>query len=264
MTVGRKLAVVTGASSGIGLELARCAVRDGCDVILCADDPELEVAAGSLLDGQVSVRAVQADLGTEHGLAKLWDVIGGLGVDYLCANAGRGLGHAFLDQDWDEVESVMHVNVTGTTALLHRMAQQMKARGEGRILVTGSIAGMIPGSYQAVYNATKAYLDTLSWGIRNELKDTGVTVSCLMPGPTDTEFFARAHMEDTPVGKDDGKDDPAMVAEEGWSAMKKGRSGVTTGFMNKVQKTFSGIIPDAVLAKMHRDMARPDGEKTDG
>ncbi len=136
-------------------------------------------------------------------------------------------------------------------------------RGSGRILITGSLAGVIPGSHQAVYNATKAYLDTLSWGIREELKDSGVTVTCLMPGPTDTEFFDRAGMQDTPVGQDDGKDDPAMVARQGYKAMLRGSSGVTTGFMNKVQTTFAGVIPDSVLAKMHRDMAEPKDQSHD-
>ena len=255
----RKLAVVTGASSGIGLELARCAAEDGCDLIIVADEPEIEAAAEMLRQKGASVEAINADLGTEHGLDAFWDVIEHRGVDYLLANAGRGLGHAFLSQNWDEIEAVIHTNVTGTTSLLHRMVPQMRARNAGRILIVGSIAGLMPGSFQAVYNATKAYLDTLSWGIRNELGDTDVTVTCLMPGPTDTEFFERAHMQDTPVGQDEGKNDPAMVARKGYQAMLRGSSGVTTGFMNKVQATLSGVIPDSVLAKMHRDMAEPEG-----
>src|SRR6056297_2210619 len=227
MAQDRTLAVITGASTGIGFELARCAAEDGCDLVLVAEEPEILAVGNMLRKEGVQVDVVEADLGTRSGLDQLWDVLEDRHIDYLMANAGRGLGHAFLEQDWSDIEEVVHTNVTGTTALLHRAIPEMQAAGNGRILITGSLAGMIPGSYQAVYNATKAYLDTLSWGIRNELKDTGVTVSCLMPGPTDTEFFARAHMEDTPVGKDDGKDDPAMVAEEGWTAMKKGRSGVT-------------------------------------
>lgn len=260
---GRKLAVITGASSGIGFELARCAVRDGCDVVIAADEPEIVAAAEALRDGGGEVTAVQADLGTESGVARLWEALGARRIDYFAANAGRGLGHAFLEQDWDEIEAVVHTNVTGTTALAQRAARSMRGQGEGRILITGSVAGEMPGAFQAVYNATKAYLDTFSWGIREELKDHGVTVTCLMPGPTDTEFFERAHMEDTPVGEDESKDDPERVARAGWAAMKRGTSGVTPGFMNKMQRQLSGVIPDTVLARMHRKLAEPEGARND-
>ena len=211
----------------------------------------------------MKVEPIKADLSTEEGVDRLWKVIEHRGVDYLMANAGRGLGHAFLEQDWDEIEAVIETNVTGTTALLHRMGRQMRARNQGRILIVGSIAGLMPGSFQAVYNATKAYLDTLSWAIRNELGDTEVTVTCLMPGPTDTEFFDRAHMQDTPVGKDEGKDDPAAVARTGYRAMLRGSSGVTTGFKNKVQAALAGVVPDSALATMHRRMAEPDDREAD-
>lgn len=251
------LAVITGASSGIGLELARCAAEDGCDLILCADEVQIEQVARSLERPGITVTAVVADLSTGEGLDRLWDAMSGREVDYLMANAGRGLGYAFLDQDLDDIGTVVALNVTGTTQLLHRSVRKMRLRGEGRILITGSIAGLMPGSYQAVYNATKAYLDTLSWAIRNEVNDTAITVTCLMPGPTETEFFDRADMLETPVGKAD-KDDPAMVARSGYKAMLAGSSGVTTGFMNKVQATLSGVVPDSVLAALHRRMAKPE------
>ena len=253
-----KLAVVTGASTGIGFELARCCAEDGMDLVISADEAEIEPAAIALRETGAKVETVQADLGTARGVEELWSRLQGRQVDYLLANAGRGLGDAFLDQDFDEIRQVIDVNVTGTTALIHKVGRDMRARNEGRILITGSIAGFMPGSYQAVYNATKAYLDSFSWALRDELKDTNVTVTCLMPGPTETEFFERAHMQDTPVGKDDGKDDAAMVARKGYEAMLAGSSGVTTGFMNKVQATFAGIIPDSVLARMHRRMAEPE------
>jgi uncharacterized protein len=256
--VSRPLALVTGASTGIGFELARCAAEDGCDLVVAADEPAIEAAAARLRELGAAVESVEADLGTKEGLERLWQATRGREVDYLIANAGRGLGHAFLEQDWDEIEAVIDLNVTGTTALLHRGIRAMRARNRGRILIVGSIAGLMPGSFQAVYNATKAYLDTLSWALRNELRDSEVTVTCLMPGPTDTEFFARAHMEETPVGKSERKADPAKVARDGYDAMLKGRAGITPGFMNKVQATFAGVIPDPVLARMHRQMAEPE------
>lgn len=124
----------------------------------------------------------------------------------------------------------------------------------------GSIAGFIPGAFQAVYNGTKAYLDSFAEALANELKETEITVTCLEPGPTDTQFFRRAEMLDTPVGQDESKDDPAMVARTGYDAMQKGTRQVAAGFMNKVQAIFAGIIPDAVLAQMHRKMAEPEDQ----
>jgi short-subunit dehydrogenase len=252
----REFAVVTGASTGIGYELARCALEDGCDVMICAEEAEIDAAAHRLRNGGGDVEPVRADLGTAHGVQALWDAIGGRGIDVLCANAGVGLGDAFLDQDWPAIENMLHVNVTGATALLHRTIRSMRARGSGRILITGSVAGFMPGSHQAVYNATKAYLDTLSWALREEVKDDPVSVTCLMPGPTETEFFDRAGMLDTPVGES-AKADPAKVARSGWEAMRKGATGATPGLMNKLQTAMAGVIPDKALAKLHRMMAEP-------
>jgi uncharacterized protein len=253
----RPLAVVTGASTGIGFELARCCVEDGYDAIVCANEPEIEAAAAELRAGSATVETVQADLGTETGIDALVAAIGDRPVDALIANAGIGLGGAFLDQDLRAAESIVNVNVNGTIALIHRVGRRMRERGEGRILIVGSIAGYLPGSFQAVYNGTKAFLDNFSMALRNELKDSGVTVTCLMPGATDTEFFERADMLDTPVGRSDSKADPADVARQGYEAMKAGKSGVVTGFMNKVQTMFAGIIPETVLAEMHRRSAEP-------
>jgi short-subunit dehydrogenase len=254
----RPLAVVTGASSGIGLELARCCIADGYDVVVCADEPEIAAAAAELGQGGAAVETVQADLATGEGTERLLGAIGDRPVDALLANAGIGLGNAFLDQDLGEAERVVALNVTGTLALVHAIGRRMRARGEGRILITGSIAGFLPGSFQAVYNGTKAFLDSFSMALRNELEGSGVTVTCLMPGPTDTEFFARAGMLDTPIGRSESKADPADVARQGYEAMKAGKSGIVTGFMNKVQTVFAGIIPDTVLAEMHRRTAEPD------
>jgi len=252
----RGLAVVTGASSGIGLELARLCRGAGFDLILCAEEPEVQAAAAEL-----GAEAVQADLSTRAGVGVLLDAIGDRPVEALLANAGVGLGGQFLDQDIHASLNVVNVNVGGTVTLVHAIGRRMRDAGTGRILVTGSIAGFMPGSYQAVYNASKAFLDSFAYALRDELTDSGVTVTCLMPGPTDTEFFDRAGMEETPVGEDDDKDDPAMVARKGFDAMMKGESGVVSGFMNKVQSVFSGLLPDPVLARMHRRMAEPESDE---
>jgi uncharacterized protein len=250
------LAVVTGASSGIGLELAMCCADDGFDLLICSDTAEIEAAGQELRARGAKVETVQADLATEGGVNRLVSAIGERPVEALLANAGIGLGGAFLDQDLERARRVIALNIDGTISLIHKLGQGMRARNRGRILITGSIAGHMPGSFQAVYNGTKAFLDNFSMGLRNELKDTDVTVTCLMPGPTETDFFETARMEDTKVGQAE-KGDPADVARQGYKAMQKGESGVVTGFMNKVQYAFSGIIPEGMLAEMHRRMAEP-------
>jgi short-subunit dehydrogenase len=256
--MANKLAVITGASTGIGYELAKIAGAEGYDLIVVADEPQIAVAANDF--GAGAVRAVEADLATFEGNDRLLDEVAGRPIDLLIANAGRGLGHAFIEQEVSAWRRVIDTNVTGTTYLLQKVARDMAARGEGRILITGSIAGLIPGSYQAVYNATKAYLDSFAYALREELKDSGVTITVLMPGPTDTPFFERAGMLDTPVGKDDSKEDPAKTARNGWDAVMAGSAHVVSGAKNKLQAAISHITPDSVLAKMHTNMAKPDGE----
>lgn len=256
--MGDKLAVITGASTGIGRELAKIAASEGYDLVLVADEPTIDAAAGEIRANGVSVEAVEADLASFEGNDRLLAAIGDRRIDILVANAGRGLGHAFVTQSPDDWRRVIDTNVTGTTYLLQKVAQRMVTQGDGRILIVGSIAGLIPGSYQAVYNGTKAYLDSFSYALREELKDTGVGVTVLMPGPTDTEFFRRANMLDTPVGKDDSKEDPAKTARNGWDAMMDGSAHVVSGVKNKIQAALSHLTPDTMLAKQHTKMAKPE------
>lgn len=252
------LAVVTGASTGIGFELAKIAAGKGYALVIAADEPDIESAAGRLGD---RVESVQADLGTMEGVDKLMEKTAGRPIGVLCANAGRGLGHAFVDQEWADIRRVIATNVFGTTYLLHHVTRRMKAQGKGRILITGSIAGLIPGTFQAVYNATKAYDDSLSEALRAELKGSGVTVTCLLPGPTETEFFERAGMMDTPVGVAK-KDSAQMVAETGWDAMMDDSGSVVAGWKNKIQAAVSHLTPTPMLAEMHRQMAEPGTAKS--
>jgi short-subunit dehydrogenase len=257
----RRLAVVTGASTGIGLELARCAAQDGCDLVICANEARIEDAARDLRSSGAQVDVVQADLSTEEGVLALWQQVGSREVDYLMANAGLTLGHAFVDQDWPRIRELIGLNVMGTTLLLHRALPRMKAQGRGRVLVTGSIAGFVPGSYQAVYNATKAYLDSLGFALNDEMKGTGVTVTCLMPGPVDTEIFRRGDMEDSPIGETSLKDTPEHTARLGYEAMKAGRAGMTPGLMNRLVTTFAGVLPEPVLARMNRWLSETEEDK---
>jgi short-subunit dehydrogenase len=251
--------VVTGASTGIGLELAKLAAADGVSLLLVADtdlgDAESAVRAGGARD----VETLQVDLATDDGVQQVISAIGTRPVAALFANAGHGLGHGFLDQDWDEARHVIDTNVVGTTHLIHAIGRQMRNRNEGRILVTGSIAGHIPGSFQLVYNSTKAFIDDFCIGLANELKDTDVVVSVLEPGPTDTEFFKRADMMDTKAGQG-SKADPAKVARDGYHALLKADDQIVSGFMNKVQAVFSDILPADMVAQMHRRLAEPKSE----
>jgi len=252
----RPLALVTGASTGIGYELAKCCAQNGFDLLIAADEPAIQTAAQELRQHGGTVDAVQADLSTIEGVDKLYQARTGRPVDALLANAGRGLGHAFLDQDFGDIRKVIDTNVTGTVYLLHKVGNDMKARNKGRILITGSIAGFMPGTYQAVYNASKAFLDSFSFALRAELAETGITVTCLMPGATETDFFERADMMDTKVGQAK-KDDPATVAKTGFDAMMKGEGDVVTGWHNKLQSAIATVTPSGILAKMHGKMAAP-------
>ena len=255
-TQTRPLAVVTGASVGIGYELAKCCIEEGFDLIVAADDPKIEQAAAEFRRMGAEVDALFVDLATIEGVDQLYGLVGGRKVDALLANAGHGLGKGFLDQDFEEARHVVDTNITGTIYLIQRVARDMRTRGDGNILITGSIAGFMPGTYQAVYNGTKAFIDSFSHALRAELKDTGVNVTCLMPGATDTEFFARADMLDTKVGQGT-KDDPAMVAKVGFKAMMDGDGDVVSGWKNKVQSAIANVTPAAMLAEQHRKKAEP-------
>jgi uncharacterized protein len=257
----RKFAIVTGASTGIGLELARECAKHDFDLLIAANESQINEAADALRREGGSVEAVEADLSTLEGVDTLCAKIGTRRVNALLANAGRGLGKAFLDQDFDEARYVLDTNVTGTLYLIHRVGRAMRAQdGVARILITGSIAGFMPGSFQAVYNGTKAFLDSFSYALREELKGTSVTVTCLMPGATETEFFRRADMMDTKVGTDK-KDDPAVVAKNGFAAMMKGEGGVVSGWQNKIEAAAAHVIPAERLAKKHSEMAAPGTAK---
>lgn len=260
--MSKGLAIVTGASTGIGFELAKLAAQDGYDLIVAADEPRIHAGAREFESFGTRVDAVEVDLSTIEGVDKLLAVAEGRTVDVVIANAGISKGGAFLDQDVASWQHSIGTNVTGTVYLLQRVLRDMAAREAGKVLVTGSIVGYIPGPFNAIYNATKAFIDNFTEALRNELKDSKrVTLTTLMPGATDTEFFDRAEMRDTQVGQDDSKADPAKVAKDGWDAMLAGKGHIVSGLLNKAQVLASGVVPQAVLAEQHRKIAQPDGGK---
>jgi len=258
--MSKPFAIVTGASSGIGFELAAICAQEGFDLLVAADRPEIHTAAERFRQLGAAVTVVETDLATTAGVDQLWAAAAGRPIDALLANAGHGLGHGFLDQDFAEARHVIDTNVTGTIYLVQLAGRAMRSRGQGRILLTGSIAGFMPGTYQAVYNGTKAFLDSFSFALRAELRDTKITVTCLMPGATETEFFERADMMDTKVGTEK-KDDPSDVAKTGFDAMMAGKGDVVTGWYNKLQSAIANVTPAGMMAERHRQMAEPGSAK---
>jgi short-subunit dehydrogenase len=260
----RGLAVVTGASSGIGYELATVFAEEGFDLIVTAEDEELDHAARRL--GQVGnvTEAVRVDLSRPEGVERLYEkiVADRRPIDALCLNAGIGAGGDFARETSLTKElRLIDLNVRSTVHLCKLVLGDMVARDEGRILFTSSIASTMPGAYQAVYNASKSFVQSFAEAIRNELKETGVTITALMPGPTETEFFERADMLDTAVGSGE-KDDPAEVARQGYEALMAGKEKVVAGSLkNKLQAAVAGVIPDSAKAEMHRKMAEPGSDE---
>jgi short-subunit dehydrogenase len=254
----RPLAVVTGASAGIGYHLAKLCAEHGFDLVVAADQPKIHQAARDFRGLGAAVEALETDLARLENVDKLYDLVKQMNrpVDALLANAGHGLGKGFLDQDFSDVRHVIDTNVTGTIYLIQKIARDMRERGQGRILITGSIAGFTPGTYQAVYNATKSFIDSFSFALRHEISGSGVTVTCLMPGATETEFFERADMTDTKIGASK-KDDPADVAKTGLEAMMRGDGDVVSGWQNKLQAAIASITPAGLLAKRHKGGAEP-------
>ena len=257
-----KFAIITGASTGIGFELATLAAKNGYDLLVVADEPLIDAAAADFKQFGTTVESVEADLSTTDGVDALLSAANGRRIDLLCANAGRGLGHGFLDQSVGDWRKVVDTNVVGTLYLLQKVLKPMVERNAGKVLVTGSIAGFIPGSFQAVYNGSKAFVDSFTDALRNELKESdGVTVTTLMPGPVETEFFDRAGMLDTSVGANPDKSDPADVAKDGWDALMAGKASIVSGWKNKVQAALAHVTPASVLAEQHRAMAEPGSDK---
>ena len=257
-TETKPLAVVTGASSGIGRELAKQLAKNGFDLLVNAEDDRLDAAAAELRGYGARVRAVRADLRTAEGVEKVYTAVTTIGrpVDVAALNAGVGQGGAFLDNDLADELDIIDLNITSTVRLAKRLLRDMAVRDEGKMLITSSIAATVPGSFQAVYNASKSFLQSFGQALQNELKDTRITITVLTPGPTQTDFFRRAGMRDTKVGA--SKDDPARVAEQGFRALVKGDPRVLAGSLGmRAQGVAAALLPDRLKAAAHRQMAKP-------
>jgi len=258
------LAVVTGASSGIGLELAKQFAQHGFDLFIVADSAKITEAENILKSYNVSVSAAQVDLAKPAGVEELYGLIRRTGrpIDAIALNAGVGAGGDFVRETLLDADmNVIDLNVRSTVHLAKLVLKDMVQRGSGRVLFTSSIAATMPGTLNAVYNASKAFVQSFAQAIRNELKDTGVTITALMPGATETNFFHRAGMDDTKIGSSE-KDDPADVAKTGFEALMAGEDHVVAGsFKNKVQSTMAHVLPDTLNAEMHRKQAEPRSDQ---
>jgi short-subunit dehydrogenase len=255
----RQFAVVTGGSSGIGFELARQFADHDFDVLICADGEGLDDAAERLSGSAAGVSTVRADLSTYEGVEQLQSAIAAAGrpVDAIALNAGFGNGGKFLDIDLAEELRLIQTNVVAVVHTAKRVLPAMVARGEGRMLITASVASTMPGPYYATYAASKAFVLSFAEAIRHELRDSGVTITALMPGPTDTSFFDRADMESTRAGQG-SKDVPAEVAADGFAALMAGKDHVVAGaFKNKAQVTATGVLPESAKAKIHATLTQP-------
>jgi uncharacterized protein len=254
----RPFAVVTGASSGIGFELARQFLQNGYDVLIAAEDDGITEAA-QRLGGGGRVESVKVDLARYEGVEYLYAKIQAAGrpVDAIALNAGVGVGGGFAETKLEDELNLIALNVTSSVHLAKRVARDMVQRKSGRILFTSSIAAVMPAPFEAVYGASKAFLLSFSEALRNELADVGVTVTALMPGPTETNFFHRAGMDDTKVGQDE-KDDPAQVARQGFEALMAGKDKVVAGSVkNRAMAAAAQMLPDPVTAQAHRKLSEP-------
>jgi short-subunit dehydrogenase len=255
------LALVTGASTGIGRALAYEFAKNDFDVVIAAEEPAIHETAAELAASGATVTGVEVDLATQEGVEELYRraTEGGRTVAALALNAGVGVNGRFGQASVKDELNLVDLNVRSTVHLAHLVVRDMVAGRSGRILVTSSIAAVAPGPYHATYAASKAFVHSFAEGLAVELQDTGVTVTSLMPGPTETEFFARAEMGDTRIGQMEDKDDPHDVARDGFEALMAGKSSVVAGsFMNRIQTEIGTHLPDALTAPILARMTKPE------
>lgn len=251
-------AVITGASSGIGLELARRAAVAGFDLVLASDELRIHYVAVELRKTGSIVDAMCVDLSTTQGVDDFVHFVEDLDrpVDLLIANAGIDHGGAFVETDLSQTLAVIDTNIRGSVSLIHQIAQRMGAQGGGKILVTASIVSVLPGPSHATYCASKAFLYSFSQALRYEMKEKGVSVTCLMPGVTETGVYERAGMQDTWVGRS-RKADSAFVARVAFDALLSGKAVAVPGILNKIMTGLAVVAPVALLTAIHAAATRP-------
>jgi len=259
--MSEKLALVTGASSGIGRALACELASKGYDLIICSGGERLDAVSAELRQTSVQVFEAKADLASKDGVSALWGEVESTGrhLDIACINAGVGVGGLFSETDLEAELNMVSLNCAGTVQLAKYVVRHMLANNEGRILFTASIAGEMVAPREAVYAATKAFDLSFAHSLRYELRDTGISVTALQPGPTDTDFFHRAGMDDTNVGSSGKKEsEPEDVARQGIEALLDGKDHVyAASFKTKLEGAVANLVPGTVKGAMHEKMAKP-------
>jgi short-subunit dehydrogenase len=243
----KKYALVTGATSGIGLELAKLFVKDGYNLVIVARDQEELDKTATALGNTVEVITIAKDLFDSDNAFKVYDEVKakGIEIDVLVNNAGHGLYGEFTDTDLKKELNIIQLNISSLVVLTKLFVQDMVKRGSGKILNTSSVASKSPGPWQSVYHATKAFVQSFTEAIRAEVKDKGVTLTALLPGATDTDFFRKADMESSKIVQDESKlADPADVAKDGYEALMAGQDMVISGFKNKMEVAMNTLTSD--------------------
>lgn len=257
----KPLAVITGASRGIGLELAKVFAANGYDLVINSNSEEIAKSAQELRESGCTVNEVMSNLATREGVDELYRYIKSMGrnVDVLVLNAGVAAGGEFINNDFEDELYSMNLNMVYLVYLTKKILKDMANRDEGKILFTSSIAAEMPGPYYAIYAATKSFVQSFAEALHFEMKDTkrNITITALQPGPTDTNFFERAGLENTKAGQGE-KDDPAVVAQQGFDALMAGKDHVIAGsMMNKIQAAGAQVISEQRAAATHAKQIRP-------
>ncbi|MCF0057077.1 SDR family oxidoreductase [Dyadobacter sp. CY356] len=260
-----KYALITGATSGIGYELAKLFAADQYNLIIVArNENDLESTATELRQNHIEVVTFSKDLFNRDEAFSLYEEVKqrGIQVDVLVNDAGQGVYGLFKDTDIEQEIDIINLNISSLVILTKCFLQDMTTRGSGKILNLASIASKIPGPWQAVYHGTKAFVLSFSEAIREELKDTDITITALMPGPTDTDFFNKADMEDSKAVQDKSSlADAADVAKDGYEALMAGKDKVVSGFKNKVQVAMGTVTPDSIVAHQVFEQQKPAENK---
>ncbi|HYE54348.1 MAG TPA: SDR family oxidoreductase [Chitinophagaceae bacterium] len=263
MADNKVYALITGGSQGIGYELAKLFAADGFNLILVARSQEDLQQRASELSQQYNVEVIPMakDLFQPNAAYELYEEVknrNGL-VDVLVNDAGQGQFGLFVEQDIHRLTDIIQLNVISLTVLTHLFLKDMVARNQGKILQVASIASELPGPWQAVYHATKAYVLSFTEALVRELKDTNVTMTALQPGATDTDFFNKADMQESRI-LDTKLSDPAKVAKDGYKALMEGDDKIVSGLKNKVMTTMANVMPDSMVAAQMDQMQKPRDE----
>lgn len=255
-----RYALITGATNGIGYELAKLFAQDGYNLIIVARTEEDLQQRADEFSKQYGIKVVSItkDLFNPEAAFELYDEVKAkdLLIDVLVNDAGQGQYGLFVDSDIRRQLDIIQLNVSSLTVLTHLFLKDMVARNEGKVLQLGSIASELPGPWQAVYHATKAYVLSLTEALIRELKDTNITLTTLQPGATDTDFFNKADMQESKI-LDTKLSDPVKVAKDGYEALMKGDDKIVSGFKNKAMVASSNIMPDTAVAAQMDKMQQP-------